>query len=93
MTELQLFLGIPVDAHLAARLKSTKEYTRLISSDPDCLIELNGAQGCFIGKKIDQFVDNERLRNAEANIYSLLNKLDPNYSFKSIPLILFPHHE
>lgn len=91
MTDLQLFLGLPVDASLHARLKSSKDYHRFFSPDSDYLMEINGKNGRFIGKKLDKSVEAEQLRNAEANIYSLLSKLHPDFPFKTIPLVLFPH--
>lgn len=91
MTELQLFLGLPVDASLLARLKSSKDYVRYLSSESDYLTEVSGEHGSFIGKKLAQSVDQESLQNIQANIYSLLNKLDPEFPFKTIPLVLFPH--
>lgn len=91
MTDLQLFLGLPLDPSLSARLKSSKNYDRFLSLDSDYLTEVKGVNGSYIGKKLDQSIDDERLHNAEASIYSLLNKLDPNFSFKSIPLVLFPY--
>lgn len=90
MTELQLFLGLPIDESLSTALKSSKDYDRLFSADSDYLIEVKVRDGTYIGKKLDQSIDQERLHNTEASIYSLLAKLDSKYPFKSIPLVLFP---
>lgn len=91
MTDLQLFLGLPIDAVLSARIKSSKDYDRFLSPDSDYLTEVKGPNGTFIGKKLNQSIDQEQLHNAEASIYSLLIKLEPNFPFKTIPLVLFPH--
>ena len=91
MTELQLFLGMPVDDNMIVRLKASKDYKRYLSPDSDYLTEVNGEHGCFIGKKIAQSIDQESLQNIQANIYSLLSKLAPDFPFKTIPLVLFPH--
>ena len=91
MTELQLFLGMPLTEELGALIKSSKDYEKLFSPDSDYLTELKGPNGSFIGKKLNQSIDRERLLNTEASIYSLLAKLDPNFPFKTIPLVLFPH--
>lgn len=91
MTDLQLFLGLPIDAILSARIKSAKDYDRFLSPDSDYLTEVKGPDGTFIGKRLDQSIDQEQLHNTEASIYSLLTKLDSEFPFKTIPLVLFPH--
>ncbi len=91
MTDLQLFLGIPLDRELSLHLKSLQNYDRFTSPDSDYLTEVNGPTGSFLGRKINQSIEQEHLYNVEASVYSLLAKLDPKYPFKTIPLVLFPH--
>ena len=93
MTDLHLFLGLPVDLELLNRLKSSRNYALLFSPHSDDLTEVEGPDSRYVGKKLSQFIERESLHNTEANIYSLLNKLDPGFSFKSIPLTLFPYSD
>lgn len=87
MIDLQIFLGLPADLSLIAHVKSLKEYPNIF---PDYLMIEEKGDHFFIGKKIGKLNDREALHNIEANIYSLLAKLDPDYPFKKTPLVLFP---
>lgn len=83
MIDLYMFLGFPLDANLSAYLKSLKGF-------PLDLVEIQGPDGLFIGKKVGPTIDRETLHNVEANIYSLLQKLAPTIPFKNSSLVLFP---
>lgn len=86
MIELQLFLGFPIESTLANRLNA--------STFMDLnLICIKGPKGEYVGKKIGSSIDLEALHNAEANVYSLLRKLLPDFPFNASDLVLFPCHE
>lgn len=86
MIELQLFLGFPIESSLANRLNGSS------FSDLN-LMCIKGPKGEYIGKKVGSSIDRESLHNAEANVYSLLRKLLPDFPFNVSALVLFPCHE
>lgn len=92
MIEVELFLGYPVDEGFRDLLKAIDPafYSQFIGNNPDYLQEMKVSHGFFLGKKIGQEVDIERLKLAEENIYSLLKRLLPEYPLKDTPLVLFP---
>jgi hypothetical protein len=91
MFDLKLFLGFPVSGNFQQQLKKSPSslFTLLIGNNPAYLEEWEGNEGHFIGKRIGKEIDLDTLRLAEANIYSLLERLVPNYPIKETPLILF----
>lgn len=88
MIELRLFLGFPIGSELASYLSASNPYLW------ENLILIKHQEEEYIGKLIGSSIDREGLHNAEANVYSLLSKLVPNFSFYETSLILFPYpHE
>lgn len=82
MIDPEMFLGWPVPCTLLYQMKELKqEYLVLLERDGQV----------YMGKKIGKAVDREALQNLEANIYSLLHKLHPEYPFKNTSLVLFPY--
>ena len=91
MLDLELFVGFPIQDSLQERLKKIPPnvFSLLVGDNPDYLKEWVGAEGHFIGKKVGKEIDLETLKLVEANIYSLLTRLMPDYPLKDTPLILF----
>lgn len=87
----ELFLGFPLTESLNNKLDKTDP--RLI----DMFVNANGPylklvvhEECtFLGKEIGQSTDLVKIKLLEANIYSILSKLLPEYPFKNNPLFLF----
>lgn len=92
MISLELFLGFPC----------TPEYLAIFKNLPDSLVKVFVGQDdsylqkieregeSFLGKRIGKEVDVEGLKNLESNIYSILNRLTPDFPIKETSLVLFP---
>lgn len=83
---LGLFLGFPLQ-------NSIEKCISHLGRDEHSLILVKKQGGVFLGKKLGNSIDCEGLHNAEANIYSLLNKLIPDFPFQETSLVLFPYDE
>lgn len=92
MVHLQLFLGYPLDKSCEAQLQKVNPdlLTSFIGDNSAYLQKFENMNGSFLGKKVGRAIDFEALRLAESNIYSLLNRLIPQYPFQETALMLFP---
>jgi len=91
--DVSLFLGFPVDASLAAGIEKLDQRIAQLFIDGkefDYLKERSHQNMRYLGKFADVPVDVNSLFLLEANIYSLLKKIFPQYSTEEISLVLFP---
>lgn len=89
---VDLFLGFPVTEELAAQIDSlpAKQRDLYIQPSGEYLTEVSIETGHFFGKPCGKLARREDLILLEENIYSLLEKILPNYPFRETPLTLFP---
>ncbi|CRX37799.1 hypothetical protein [Estrella lausannensis] len=87
-----LFLGYPLTDSLQREF--TKVDQRLLemflSGVAPYLQRIEYRGEVFVGKEVGQAADFNKIKLLEANIYSMLAKIIPSYSFKEIPLSLLP---
>lgn len=86
-----LFLGFPVNADFSRLLSEVNPYmtSLFIQEKGDYLQELVFKNGKYLGKPIENITDFSELELLEANIFSILKKLVPNYPYENTPLVLF----
>jgi hypothetical protein len=91
----KLFFGLPVDSELSKQLGkiNPKILSLFIQEGENYLIEVKMENQTYLGKSILNPIDLSSLELLEANIYSLLKKLLPEYPFHLNSLILFPLQE
>ena len=63
---------------------------QFINEEGVYLTQAENAGMTFIGKFGDSLATFQELEHLEANIYSLLKKLVPNFPYEETPLYLFP---
>jgi hypothetical protein len=92
MIAVELFLGFPCTSeYLSIFQELPASLVKVfVSQDASYLQKLETEGGSFLGKRIGKEVDVEGLKNLEANIYSLLNRLTPDFPIKDTSLVLFP---
>lgn len=92
MIAVELFLGYPCNEEFLAIFHQlpVSLVKVFVGQDASYLQKIESQQGFFLGKRIGKEVDIEGLKNLEANIYSLLNRLTPGFPIKQTSLVLFP---
>jgi len=92
MLEVRLFFGFPIGAAFASALQNLNpEITALFIREEDAYLqEVYYRERRYIGKYIGHKTELANLELLEANIYSILKKLVPDFPYKDEPLILFP---
>jgi len=92
MFEMQLFLGFPVDAIYASELEKVNPnlVSQYVQDSDDYLREVIQNELRFLGKNIGKIITLSQLELIEANIYSVLKKLVPDYPYEETPLYVFP---
>ena len=92
MITVELFLGFPCNSeYLAIFQELPASLVKVfVGEDASYLQKIEMENGSFLGKRIGKEVDVEGLKNLEANIYSLLNRLTPDFPVKETSLVLFP---
>lgn len=90
--DIQLFLGYLVDSAFEAKLHQLDPQLKSLFINPagDYLQEVVIAQSRYLGKLIGKTSSPAQLELAEANIYSILQKIDPTHPFHQTPLVLLP---
>lgn len=85
-----LFLGFPIDDLLAQKLNSVAPIIlqSFISEGDHYLKEIMDQGTRYLGKYVPSCIEVSELDHVEANIYSLLKKIEPNYPFHQQPLVL-----
>ncbi len=86
-----LFLGFPVDEPFSKLLNKNKpEYLAIFIGSGEAYLEEVHFQGvCYLGKYVANEEPLMQLELLEANIFSFLRKLVPDYDFATTHLILF----
>ena len=93
MFSMALFLGFPVDASLSEALESVDSKLAVLfleNNDAHYLKEVVYQDVRYLGKFAGEITNLANLTLLEANIYSLLKKVVPDYSFRKNSLVLFP---
>ncbi len=92
MFHFQLFLGFPVDELYSKQLDRVNPnlLKAFIQEDGDYLTDVHHNDMRFIGKTIPETIALPQLELLEQNVYSLLRKLVPEFSYEEVPLYLFP---
>lgn len=90
-----LFLGFPIEPVYQSSLDATNPHavSLFIRNDSDYLHEVTKKGVRYLGKKLGDFADLSHCELIEANIYSLLQKLVPDYSYDKASLVLLPIEE
>ena len=97
MFSLSLFLGFPVSASYSEALaKIDPQIIKMFISDNEdsYLNEVTFEGTQYIGKYVGEVAALSELELLQQNIYSILNKMIPNHTCESVPLVLFaaPSH-
>lgn len=92
MFDSHLFLGFPVDPFFAAQVEKVNPHllVQYISNSDDQLREIIYQEMRFFGKMLGRIASLDQLELLEANIYSVLRKLVPDYPYSEVSLYVFP---
>lgn len=92
MIAVELFLGFPCTSEFLTIFQELPAslVKVFVGQDASYLQKIETPAGSFLGKRIGKEVDVEGLKNLEANIYSLLIRLTPEFPVKETSLVLFP---
>lgn len=92
MISVELFLGFPCTHEYLAIFRELPDSLAkvFVGEDTSYLQKIETPGGLFLGKRIGREVDVEGLKNLEANVYSLLTRLTPDFPVKETSLVLFP---
>lgn len=93
MLDQRLFLGLPLTPSYFDQLKKLPPpllATFIQRESPDYLQEIESEGIKYLGKYLDSPFDMANLDSLETNIYSLLKRLIPDYSYEEHPLLLLP---
>lgn len=95
MLEVQLFLGFPVDKIFSQELEKINPVIakQFIQRGENYLQEITHDGMPFLGKYAGKMATPLQLELLEANIYSLLRKIVPDFSYQEVPLYLFSIEE
>lgn len=76
--DMELFLGLSVSPELAQALDQVNPHLRqlFIQDDPSYLQSVETAEGSWLGKRLGSFFDYSQIELMEANIFSLLKRLN-----------------
>lgn len=95
MFSVALFLGYPVDRLLAQALETGNSQTAhfyIQNGDPNYLHDVIYEGQRYLGKCVREVTTLSDLVLVEANIYSLLKKINP-HDYEKTPLVIFPFSE
>ncbi len=97
MFSASLFLGFPLSASSSQALAQINpQLMKMYISDQEdsYLNEVTFEGATYIGKYVGEIATVSELELLQQNIYSILNKMIPNHTCESVPLILFaaPSH-
>lgn len=92
MFKVNLFLGFPVDDLYVKALENVNPMVvaQFINEEEGYLSDIMHSNMRFLGKNVGTVVVLPKLELLEANIYSLLKKLVPDFPYQEAPLYLFP---
>ena len=93
MLDYQLFLGFPLNSNYLNLLDEVSHPIKSLfiqNNHPEYLYKLEYQDVPYLGKKLGPITDIQSIELLEVNIYSLLRRLVPHFSYEKHPLILFP---
>lgn len=82
----QLFLGFPINALFAEKLATIPSQILKLSICDLQEIEDKGTK--YLGKYVENCIELSTLQLLEANIYSLLKRIHPEYPYATTPLVI-----
>lgn len=92
MFEYQLFIGFPKDPIFEKELQKANNHliNQFIHPKGEYLEEIKFEGMTYLGKKLGKFSKFSEITLKEANIYSILKILVPEFPYEETPLMLFP---
>jgi hypothetical protein len=92
MLDYQIFLGFHLSTSYQECLRETPLPVRslFIQDNGEYLAQINYEDSSYLGKSLGPLVELQNLELLEANVYSLLRRLVPDYPYERHPLILLP---
>lgn len=92
MYSVKLFFGVPISGEIAAKLSLVNPdlLSLFVQNEDHYLREAVIQNQRYMGKSIENAVDLASLELLQANIFSLLKKILPDYPIEKHPLILLP---
>lgn len=93
MHEIQMFLGIPLDAELAQKMQAlpSELLSQFVKENDEIALQHFVYQGRkYLGKFIGITVDSVKLELFELNIRSMIKKLFPDHEISRSDFILLP---
>lgn len=92
MFESRLFLGFPIQEEFQKKLQEIDPEILQIFICPqsDYLEQAAFKETVYLGRYVNDVTNLQSLDQLEANVYSLLKKIIPDYPFEKTPLLLFP---
>lgn len=91
MFNTQLFFGLPLEdfyQHALDQLSLSERELFIQNQHSPYLQQIESEGILYLGKYLGSFIELTTLDSLQAHIYSLLNKLVPNYPYKQHPLLL-----
>ena len=91
---VELFLGYPLTESLKEKIEKidSRLYSMFINDSGPYLKLIDQEDQLFLGKQVGTFTDMPKMKLFEANIYSILAKIIPDFPFKNESLLLFATH-
>lgn len=91
MFDRELFFGFPLDPIYIKKLEKINPYlySQFIGDSEEYLKEVNAEGLRYLGKNLGKITSIAKLELIEANIYSLLERLVPDYPYNETSLYLF----
>ena len=92
MYSYTLFFGFPVDPLFEKELSKVNPHMldQFIQTGGDHLEERVHLEMRYLGKDLGSLADLQTIELLEANIFSILKKIVPDFEYNEIPLMLFP---
>lgn len=92
MERVELFYGFPLSSEFEQKLSQVNPDIRsfFIKNHPDYLKKIQEKNQIYLGKTVGEEIDLETLTLIQNNIFSLLKKIVPDFTYTTDTLILFP---
>lgn len=87
----ELFLGFPLTESLMNKIQGLdpRAFDMYVNEKGPYLKKIEYGNQSFLGKSVGSSADIAKIKLLEANIFSILAKILPDYPFKNDPLLLF----
>jgi|GEM_PF-3555733 len=92
--DLALFVGTPLDKSLQMQLKRCKKELVTLFTTGDVYLQKIQHEGkTYLGKKVDNTLSTEELKDLSCNIESLLKRICPTITITADKLVLLSHEQ